>query len=122
MHDRAKSQVVSLILRNNRATTAVMALRLGPPRAAFSGDYTMEPGESFRIRAWGASQGELTIELADQGLVVHDWPSSVVCVSSVRLFGALPRGRHLRIAPAISIRERLHPLDEFEEDTKPGDR
>jgi hypothetical protein len=117
-----QSKVVSLILKNGRTTTAAMALRLAAPRSCFSGDYTMEPGESFRVRAWGASRGELTIELADQGLVVRDWPSSVVCVSSVRLFGALPQGRHLRIAPAISIRERLHPLDDFEEDTKPGDR
>jgi hypothetical protein len=116
------SNVVSLILKNSRTTTAAMALRLAAPRSAFSGDYRMDPGESFRIRAWGASQGELTIELVDQGLAVRDWPNSVVCVSSVRLFGALPRSRPLRIAPAISIRERLHPLEDFEEDTKPGDR
>jgi hypothetical protein len=82
----------------------------------------MDPGESFRVRAWGQSPGELTIELADQGLVVRDWPNSVLCVSSVRTFGAIPRPMsRLRIAPAISIRDRLHPLDDFEEDTKPGD-
>jgi hypothetical protein len=65
-----QSKVVSVILKNRRTTTAAMALRLAAPRSAFSGDYTMEPGESFRIRAWGASQGELTIELADQGSFV----------------------------------------------------
>jgi hypothetical protein len=123
MSDQIRSQVVSLILRNSRTTTAAMALRLAPQRASFSGDYVMEPGDSLRVRAWGASPGELTLELVDQGMVVRDWPNSVICVSSVRLLGSLPRLKSLpRIAPAISIRERLHPLDDFEEDTKPGDR
>jgi len=127
MSDRPKDHVASLIVRNSKATTAAMALRLGPQRATFSGDYVMEPGDSLRIRAWGTSPGELTIELADQGIVVRDWPGSVVCVSSVRVLGGSGRapGRarpSSRIAPAISIRERLHPLDDFEEeDTKPGE-
>ncbi len=115
---------MSLILKNSRTTTAAMALRLAAPRSSFSGDYTMAPGESFRVRGWGALPGELTIELAEQGLVVRDWPNSIICVSSVRVFGALPRPQpQMRIAPAISIRERLHPIDGFEDDdTKPGDR
>jgi hypothetical protein len=123
MRDASKAQIVSLIVRNSRPTVAAMALRLSAARASFSGDYNLDPGESFRVRAWGAAPGELAIEICDQGLVIRDWPNSVVCVSSVRTFGALHPARHLRIAPAISIRERLHPLDTFEDDdTKPGDR
>ena len=80
----------------------------------------MEPGESLRVRAWGTSPGELTIELVEQGLLVRDWPDSVVCVSSVRLVGGLARVESQgRSAPAISIRDRLHPVEE-DEDTDPG--
>jgi hypothetical protein len=121
MSDQIGNRVVSLILKNSRVSTAAMALRLSPSRASFSGDYTMEPGELYRLRAWGASPGELSIELVDHGFIVRDWPHSVVCVSSVKTLGGLPRSRsQIRIAPAISIRERFHPLDEDDEDTKPG--
>jgi hypothetical protein len=119
MLDRNDIHTVRLIVKNCAHKLATLAVRLGPPRQAFSGDYPMQLGESYEVRAWGPSTGTLTVEVAQHGVTVRDWPNSVLSVSTLRRVGGpLRPGERLRTAPSVSIRERMHPFDD-DEDTVP---